>query len=162
SGTVPSSCPSTYTLPQGKALTDRRPSSMRCATAGGGADFLTAGGWGAVRVTRGAVTRLVAGGRGRGAGRLGVTDAGWLSRGALPRPRRRPADRADEVEHRREPLGGAAAQCAPQRLGDVCGNLRADAAQVGDRFVPGRPGAQAFVRQRRQRVLVRGGRRAAG
>ena len=44
---------------------------------------MTAGGWGAVRVTRGAVTRLVAGGRGRGAGRLGVTDAGWLSRGAL-------------------------------------------------------------------------------
>src|SRR5207247_9105654 len=77
SGTVPSSCPSTYTLPQGKALTDRRPSSMRCAPAGGGAGRLSpgGGGGGAVCVTRGAAARWGAGARGRAAGGLGVAGA---------------------------------------------------------------------------------------
>src|SRR2546422_4255580 len=75
---------STYTLPHGNALTDRRPSSMpRRTVARGGAGFLTAGGGGAVRITRGAVARWGAGGRGRPAGGLGVTGAGWVSRGAL-------------------------------------------------------------------------------
>src|SRR3989442_9396764 len=55
----------------------------RRTVARGGAGFLTAGGGGAVRITRGAVARWGAGGRGRPAGGLGVTGAGWASRGAL-------------------------------------------------------------------------------
>src|SRR2546425_9636784 len=55
----------------------------RRTVARGGAGFLTAGGGGAVRITRGAVARWGAGGRGRPAGGLGVTGAGWVSRGAL-------------------------------------------------------------------------------
>src|SRR5207253_2149872 len=54
SGTVPTICPSRYTLPQGNELTYKRPSSMRPPVlAGGGVGFTTVLG-GAVCVTRGA------------------------------------------------------------------------------------------------------------
>src|SRR2546425_3056758 len=73
SGTVPTGCPSTYTLPQGIALTDRCPSSMRRApVAGGGAAFVP---------PRGGAARLTRGGLGDGGG-SGVEATGEGARGA--------------------------------------------------------------------------------
>src|SRR5439155_1014663 len=88
SGTVPTICPSRYTLPQGNELTYKRPSSMRPPVlAGGGVGFTTVLG-GAVCVTRGAAGRD-AGARGRavargasGCGR-GISGVGSVSRGSV-------------------------------------------------------------------------------
>src|SRR5207244_809517 len=85
SGTVPTSCPSTYALPHGIALMDTCPSSTRRAMeaggagdAGGGAGFVArreGEGAGAARWTRAAAGRATRGARAAGS-RSGCTLAG--------------------------------------------------------------------------------------
>src|SRR5947208_3386825 len=159
-----------YTLPHGIELTDSRAGSE-----GGGARRATRGGAeetaGVVRRTTG--VRLIGAGSGRravsrwGSGGGGSTArwAGGVAAGSrwamamVSTPRcSGAAQGGDEVEHRRKPLGGPAAQRPAQRLRDVQRNVATAVQEPRERGrVAQRRSGQTLVRERRQRVLIGAG-----